>query len=838
MKVSTHSAMDNYEEFCLRSLAKLQSEGQGERMCSNSPTPGQWLKSSAICIHGKTILSPRLTEEQRREMCVYRQRAAEKEAEREVLCRSSLLTQVQNILDNAQKRKVLQPSKAPNSPVNHNPQTELQLRSFPQGSDQQCLPISRVVVTDTAPAHQVEPFALRLREVEVRTEEEEQEEEEEDDEEEVEMEEDSMGGEVSLQSLLRKSREYMEREQGRGPGSKVDCNSASGANATRPVAAVANESLSDKENDNGSPVAETASQRQSPVSSAAAATASPVQRQCQDESVPAVGPRGPAESVPSGPWARLCQPEPSLSPSPTPTLRPHRGRPRPVSTGDLLFSFPAAADIAASRPKDIGIASWLAMDQRSPDHASSASWVAGSRRASNTVPSPVGEAEGVVGGPNPPGPEGFRRRCHTLDSQFGVAPIDRSQERLPRFMAGVAQRPSARRSPPGPPYPGHGQESPVPALLRNHPVTPDPVTSQVRLRLDSESDHESRRTPSLLSTPVEDKRTDAVDAVQWRVQALEEEHAFQLSLLLAEQEREQQRLRQELVGTERRVSGVCPSEPGGEWGSVRGEHYPASSPCSSLSPGTAERSPPHSTYSMGFPSPLSPSVATPSTPPTYPWGTARGGNKSRSRFSQVLSVDQQRVLCRLTAVVRGFLIRRLLKTDKVKHLRQTVQDTQEFIRSFQTEAPQRRASLSPQDLSLQDRVRAQLRAALFDIHDIFFELSPEERLALLQQDRELRTERKLREMEKSKPPKERRCLSAATQKSLDRKKQRVGESPGPVRKTQQKPKSPSTNRILLPSQGQNSPVPSQLLRQGSWYKKTPEHRVKRSDSLKKQHSLG
>ncbi|XP_048102887.1 centriolar coiled-coil protein of 110 kDa-like [Alosa alosa] len=93
-------------------------------------------------------------------------------------------------------------------------------------------------------------------------------------------------------------------------------------------------------------------------------------------------------------------------------------------------------------------------------------------------------------------------------------------------------------------------------------------------------------------------------------------------------------------------------------------------------------------------------------------------------------------------------------------------------------------------------------------------------------------------MEKTKPLKERRCLSAATQKSLDRKKQRMGESPGPVRKTQQKPRSPSTNRILLPSQGQNSPVPSQLHRQGSWYKKTPEHRVKRSDSLNKQHSLG
>lgn len=40
----------------------------------------------------------------------------------------------------------------------------------------------------------------------------------------------------------------------------------------------------------------------------------------------------------------------------------------------------------------------------------------------------------------------------------------------------------------------------------------------------------------------------------------------------------------------------------------------------------------------------------------------------------------------------------------------------------------------------------QLRAALYDIHDIFFEMPLGDRLALLQQDRELRAERKLRDM--------------------------------------------------------------------------------------------
>ncbi|KAG7255876.1 hypothetical protein CRUP_007690 [Coryphaenoides rupestris] len=192
--------------------------------------------------------------------------------------------------------------------------------------------------------------------------------------------------------------------------------------------------------------------------------------------------------------------------------------------------------------------------------------------------------------------------------------------------------------------------------------------------------------------------------------------------------------------------------------------------------------------------------------------------KEQHRLQQVLSVEQHKSLCRLTAVARGYLTRRLLVTEKVKYLRQTV---------------------------------------------------GEEQLALLQQDRELRAERKLREMEKAKSPKDRVVLSAATQRSLDRKK-RVVDSPAQARKASQKAKCSPTNRygvagptplfpfsvispcsrhlhntpalsshrILKTNQGQNAPASDKLKRQGSWYRKTPEDRVKRSDSLKKQNSLG
>ncbi|XP_005925423.1 centriolar coiled-coil protein of 110 kDa [Haplochromis burtoni] len=259
--------------------------------------------------------------------------------------------------------------------------------------------------------------------------------------------------------------------------------------------------------------------------------------------------------------------------------------------------------------------------------------------------------------------------------------------------------------------------------------------------------------------------------------------------------------------------------------------------CPGLSPvhTPSERSPGHS---IGLPSPVPSSASSPCLqPPLYLWGSTWGASKPRARQSLVLTADQQKAFCRIGAITRGFLTRRLLKTEKVKHLRQTIMDTQEFIRSFQTEALQKRSAYTAQDLALQERVRAQLRAALYDIHDIFFEMPLEDRLALLQQDRELRVERKLRDMEKAKCPKERVALSAATQRSLDRKK-KVGESPAQTRKMQQKPKSPITNRVLKPSQGQNASVPGQLNRQGSWYRKTPEERVKRTENLKKQHSLG
>ncbi|XP_070780025.1 centriolar coiled-coil protein of 110 kDa-like [Enoplosus armatus] len=828
--------MESYEEFCLRSLAILQEEGKFKKTTCE---PHWSLKArSVIRFHGRAVLSPLLSAEQRSEICDHRRRAVQLEVNRQNQQRNNLLARVQDILEQAQTHK------APSEEVEKLPVSKSAAVSGytlvtdspglprdpgfgPQTKDWPATPCSETPILNGYKA---------VEEVMVEREEKSEEEEEEED--------------ISLDSLLKRSREYVKREQSQ-QGSKV----VHTVTRTPPP-----ETVSDKENKSGSPMGDTGiefgfSLHHSPIG--------PPQTQIQHQTLPDPSPQQSGCLSPSLPdrYTRLPSPESSISP------RPQRRRPRPVSTGNIHISFPIGpADLIPRSPGRSGEGADMADRGEALSGATKSSDYWGSvgseggcgvsrsdnRRSSHCGTSPVQETCSPVctSGPKPKGhldhfAAGFRRRCHTLDSQLhayhsGVEHIDRSQERVPRFMAGVTRFAPSWRTPAAPLNQSYEVDNPSPPLLRPR-MTPD--LAQVTLRMepdDPQGTNNGRTTPTVLRNAAEaqgskteetQRRAQALEDMQRR---LEEEHALQMSLLLAEQEKEQQRLCLELEEAERRLSGdAC----GWSCRSVSDSCPIVSPACPGLSPAhtPSERSPGHS---IGFPSPVSSRVSSPSVqPPVYLWGPTWAVSKPRARLSLVLTVEQQRAFCRIGAIVRGFLTRRLLKTEKVKHLRQTIVDTQEFIRSFQTEARQKRGSYSAQDRSLQERVRAQLRAALYDIHDIFFEMPLEDRLALLQQDREVRAERKLRDMEKAKCPKERVVLSAATQRSMDRKK-RVGESPAQARKMQQKPKSPTTNRVLKPSQGQNSPVPGQLNRQGSWYRKTPEERVRRSDNLKKQHSLG
>lgn len=126
----------------------------------------------------------------------------------------------------------------------------------------------------------------------------------------------------------------------------------------------------------------------------------------------------------------------------------------------------------------------------------------------------------------------------------------------------------------------------------------------------------------------------------------------------------------------------------------------------------------------------------------------------------------------MSAYVKGYLTRRLLKTEKVQEIVRTIQDTKQFAYSFQTETPIKRGVFSHQDRDLLDRIIAQLQAALLDIHEIFFEIPVQERMALIAHSRQLMEEKRLRDsntMRASVSTSHPR-ISSATLKAMERKR--------------------------------------------------------------------
>ncbi|KAM5329366.1 centriolar coiled-coil protein of 110 kDa isoform 1-T2 [Glossophaga mutica] len=316
---------------------------------------------------------------------------------------------------------------------------------------------------------------------------------------------------------------------------------------------------------------------------------------------------------------------------------------------------------------------------------------------------------------------------------------------------------------------------------------------------------------------------------------LEEQHAQQLSLLIAEQEREQERLQKEIEEQEKmfKEKKVITTEASEldvnnavdlEWRKISdsGLLETMLSQVDSLHTSNSSNS--------GFTnSALQHSFGSVNEAPFYLWGSSTSGltklsvtrpfGRATTKWSQVISPEVQAKFNRITAVAKGFLTRRLMQTDKLKQLQQTVKDTMEFMKSFQSEAPLKRGIVSAQDASLQERVLAQLRAALYGIHDIFFVMDAAERMSILHHDREARKEKMLRQMDKMKSP--RVALSAATQKSLDRKKYMKAAEMGMPNKKFLVKQNPPETRVLQPNQGQNAPVHRLLSRQG-----TPKTSVK------------
>nr|XP_020475545.1 centriolar coiled-coil protein of 110 kDa-like [Monopterus albus]XP_020475546.1 centriolar coiled-coil protein of 110 kDa-like [Monopterus albus] len=633
--------MESYEEFCLRSLAILQEEGKFRKTtCEPLCSPKA---RSVIRFHGRAVLSPLLTAEQRGEMCGHRRRAIQLEVDRQKQQRNKLLARVQDILDQAEVHKgpgeeagkLLVSKSATDSGytlVSESPGLPRDPGFGLQTNGRPDTPCSETPILNGYKA---------VEELKVEREEKSEEEEEEDED-------------ISLDSLLKRSREYVKREQSQ-QGSKVV------HTVTRmPMS----ETVSDKENNSCSPMSHTGiefgfSLHHSPVGSP--------QTQIQHQTLYDPKPQQSGSLSPCLPdrYAHLPSPASSISPC------VQRRKPRPVSTGNIHISFPIGpADLIPRSPGKSGEGAAVTDGGEALAGATmSSKWGSvgsegrvgvsrsGNRRSSHCGTTPVQEACSPISAsvPSPMGHHdhvaaGFRRRCHTMDSQLHayhsrVEHVDHSQERVPRFMAGVTWLAPSRRTPGTTLNQSYDIENPSPSLLRPH-VTPD---AQVTLRMEPHGDvkgsHNGRITPSVL---INDTQASKTEETQRRVQALEdmqrrleEEHTLQMSLLLAEQEKEQQRLRMELEETERRLKEQSclqpPDADACDWShrSGSGSCPVVSPPC--LGPNAAyppsERS---SGHSIGIPSPASSSASSPSAqPPIYLLGPTWTASRPRARLSLV-----------------------------------------------------------------------------------------------------------------------------------------------------------------------------------------------------------
>ncbi|XP_032420055.1 uncharacterized protein cp110 [Xiphophorus hellerii] len=145
-----------------------------------------------------------------------------------------------------------------------------------------------------------------------------------------------------------------------------------------------------------------------------------------------------------------------------------------------------------------------------------------------------------------------------------------------------------------------------------------------------------------------------------------------------------------------------------------------------------------------------------------------------SSLPQPLSPLSRRCRPLVAAAVKGFLTRRILRTERIAQLVRTIRDTQQFLQAFQQQSASRVDRCSRQDVLLQERVALQLRAARYEVYDIFFSLSAGEQMQLIRWDRELARERQFRRQNgHAGCARGKSSLSAATQKSLERKRERM-----------------------------------------------------------------
>ncbi|XP_074064476.1 centriolar coiled-coil protein of 110 kDa isoform X2 [Macrotis lagotis] len=975
--------MEDYEKFCEKSLARIQ----GESLSGETFPPGQPENISLIRFHGVAVLSPLLCVERRKEMQQEKQKALDIEARKQISRKKALLNRVQEILENVQVRKapnisdfdqwepeavylnseirdldvpsILPNDNLPSLTIKVEETSEIlpsdtlaQVKLNGTDSDKSietCIsikqrenPISNLVGNETSPetssdtSHEtliVDETPKRDGELECS----------------LMPEATSDPYMMSLQNLMKKSKEYIEREQTRRSMKNTSKNiteshldkennvikmSVSEQENARFISKSCSSVSLDKPSLNKSNILlQSATTHMSSMNALVLASFSkvdiPVRRGTptlldsdEDEDFKVTSTFDPESSIVksfTGSYAKLPSPEPSVSP------KMHRRRPKTSSTGHILINNPVNAYELS--PKEKGRAMDLIIQdvkdktnipESVPKFPNDLTEVCPSKvHIVNKNASETGSEVSVLGKSNESLPNSSinqlenkvipitatmegqiasdAREPHQTDNNCTILP--KLHEPYATSQCIVSQKcgimnvikPASmlekncnlqvelNKS--------YDVQNPSPLLMqcqnkRQQMDTPNGSCGseqvmensfeKVKRRLDLDIDGlQKENSPYILTAGTAEQERRWIQEKRFSVgsvyinknemleisfkegeemlknkmlafeemrKRLEEQHAQQLSILIAEQEKEQEKLQKEIEEQERilKEKKEITAETSEmnlnnavelEWRKISDNGlletmlsqvdtlHITNSNSSGFTNSTLQHSFGSTSEVLPFYLWGSSTSSMPKIPVTRPLG------RGKPRWSQVFSVEVQAKFDKVTAVAKGFLTRRLLQTEKVKHLRQTVKDTMEFIRSFQSEAPLKRGSVSAQDASLQERVLAQLRAALFDIHDIFFLMDATERMSILRHDREVRKEKMLRQMDKMKNP--RVSLSAATQKSLDRKKYLKAAEMGMPNKKILIRQKPSETRVLQPSQGQNAPVHRSLCRQG-----TPKTSVK------------
>ncbi|XP_040069441.2 uncharacterized protein LOC8025867 [Ixodes scapularis] len=164
---------------------------------------------------------------------------------------------------------------------------------------------------------------------------------------------------------------------------------------------------------------------------------------------------------------------------------------------------------------------------------------------------------------------------------------------------------------------------------------------------------------------------------------------------------------------------------------------------------------------------------------------------------ETLDPRWRRGFARLTALIRGHLTRRLMKTDRVQTIIQTIKDTLECALALHQEPHIRCGTITSQDLELHQRLITQLTAACHELHDVFFRIPCGDRMRLIEQLRSKKTSDATNNLPKR--------ISAATQKALRRRlsrddvRPRAGGCREAVLAVQRAPLHPATETRLAPS---------------------------------------